>query len=716
MEIFRFIPLISALMTVTLGLYVLYRNPHGRANRLYCGIAAALSLWGIGEFVMKASSTASVAEIGARLGGLGWCLLPAVYVHFVLVLTERDSFLRSAYRYALLYFPAVFFFFVLVFTDLIFEEYVSVDMGYRAIDGALRIPSIVTTLVYFIIGMSILADSIRRSSSKDKRTRLAYVLVATLIPFAFGMASDFILPQAGRFLPVSSCVTFPVMAAIIAYAVTRHDLMTRVATSFGTAVVESITDAVIVTDNAGVIESANPAALELTGYSEKEIIGHQAERLFAEPPPSLAEAPGAGGEKSRWSLCLGADGRAVPVAKSEGEIAKPGGKRVGTVIVLHDMRDTARRMQAEREARAAEERASEERGRTAELRGKTEFLQGVLDNLSEPMFIRDRGHRIIYANEAMREVAGYGMENIIGTTGYEIYDEAFGKRTWEENERLFLSGDVGEFERSSKDVLGEYHTLKVVVSPLKNSAGEVEYLLELVSDITEQKQVDKARLDFVRIAAHELRTPLTSLKLGFELLSRETRGALNEEQQRSLDVLSLSIERISMLAKNLLDLASMEAGLLTIDRQPVALEPLARDVAAMFSADLADKSLECPMQFEDGLPPVLADPARVSQVMINLISNAVKFTPTGSITISARSGVDGFVEACVADTGIGIPRSQQEHIFSRFSKVQSAERAGRGAGLGLSISRAVVEAHGGAIWVDSVVGKGSRFYFTLPVA
>ena len=136
----------------------------------------------------------------------------------------------------------------------------------------------------------------------------------------------------------------------------------------------------------------------------------------------------------------------------------------------------------------------------------------------------------------------------------------------------------------------------------------------------------------------------------------------------------------------------------------------------MFSAELAGKSLECAIEFEDGLPPVLADPARVSQVLINLVSNAVKFTPDGSITISARSGGDGFVEVCVADTGIGIPRSQQEHIFSRFSKVQSAERAGQGAGLGLSISKAVVEAHGGAIRVESVVGKGSRFYFTLPVA
>lgn len=267
MEIFRFIPLISALITITLGLYVLYRNPHGGANRLYCGIAATMSLWGIGEFVMKASSTASVAEIGAKLGGLGWCLLPAVYVHFVLVLTGRHGFLRSAYRYALLYFPAVFFFLVLVFTDLVFEEYVSVDLGYRAIDGALRIPSILSMLIYLIIGLAVLVDSMRKSTSRDYRVRLVYVLVATLIPLSCGVVIDFILPLTGRFLPVSSCVSFPLMAAIVAYAVTRHDLMTHVAVSFGTTVIESITDAVIVTDTSGLIEMANPAALELTGYT-----------------------------------------------------------------------------------------------------------------------------------------------------------------------------------------------------------------------------------------------------------------------------------------------------------------------------------------------------------------------------------------------------------------------------------------------------------------
>lgn len=406
----------------------------------------------------------------------------------------------------------------------------------------------------------------------------------------------------------------------------------------------------------------------------------------------------------------------MPVSKSTGAVAKASGRRIGSVIVLHDMRDTVGRMQADREARAAEARIAAERGRTAELKEKTEFLQGVLDNLSEPMFIRDRSHRIIYANDALCELQGYQSENLVGSTGYEVYDEEVAMSIWEENERLFVTGESGEFERSSRDTLGKYHILRVVVAPLKNDSGEVEYQLVLASDITEQKQVDKVRLDFVRIAAHELRTPLTSLKLGFELLSRETRGALNEEQQRSLDVLSLSIERISMLAKNLLDLTSMEAGLLIIDRQPVAFEPLARDVAAMFAAELAGKSLECTIECEDGIPPVLADPGRVSQVLINLISNAVKFTAGGSITVSVMSGGDGFVEVCVADTGIGIPLSQQEHVFSRFAKAQSAERSGQGAGLGLSISKAVVEAHGGTIRVESRVGQGSRFYFTLPVA
>ena len=129
------------------------------------------------------------------------------------------------------------------------------------------------------------------------------------------------------------------------------------------------------------------------------------------------------------------------------------------------MRDTVRRMQAEREARAAEAHVAAERGRTAVLREKTEFLQGVLDNLSEPMFIRDRSHRIIYANDALCETAGYQREDIIGETGYLSFDEDTARRFREENERFFAKGELWERDRTFEDSLGNVRTVRIISAP-----------------------------------------------------------------------------------------------------------------------------------------------------------------------------------------------------------------------------------------------------------
>jgi PAS domain S-box-containing protein len=719
LSFYEYLPAVASLITLAIGAYVVFRDPDGQVNRLFFLIAIALALWGLGEFIMRSAASVNAATVGAKLAALGWCFVGGLYVHFALTLAEKESVLKRRINYAFLYLPGLVLFVMVLASNLVFRGFAPSSQGYREIAGPLRLASEAYILVYFAVGIGILIDYMLKSKSRDTRVRIGYVVVATSMPLLLGIASDVILPALGQHLPVSSIAADPLMSVIIAYAVTRHDLMTRVATSFPGNLVTSIREAVLVTDTGGVIETVNPAALALSGYEESELVGMDVSMLFASPPAAeededdRVDGPV---ENSHWDFLVSKDGQTVPVTRSQGTVRKRTGKGVGSVIVLHDMRDALRLVQAERDVRAAEAEVAAERGRSQELQEKTEFLQGVIDNMAEPVFIRDRDHKIIYANDAMVELQGRTRDELMEITGYEIYSDEDARRIREENERLFVTGEQAEFEREATDLFGGSRTLRVIVTPLKNKLGEVEYQLVIASGLTEQRQLDSARLDFVRIAAHELSTPLTSLKLGFDLLARETRGTLGDEQQRSLEVLSLSIERISLLAKNLLDLASVEAGLLTLDRQPVAVDSITRDVVAMFGGELRERNLECSVECQSDLPPALADASRVSQVLVNLMSNAAKFTQQGSITVSLKSSDNGFLEVSVEDTGVGIPYSQRERIFSRFAKAQSAETAREGTGLGLSISRAVVEAHGGRIWVESQVGKGSRFFFTLPTA
>jgi PAS domain S-box-containing protein len=319
-------------------------------------------------------------------------------------------------------------------------------------------------------------------------------------------------------------------------------------------------------------------------------------------------------------------------------------------------------------------------------------------------------------NAAHRNLSGYSREDIIGKTDEDLFWHEQADTFRNRLTRVFELGEDAEFpEVTITNREGIPHITRTLTAPMKNEADEVEFVVGIIKDLTEHKKLEGARLDFIRIAAHELRTPLTSLKLGFELLARETRGTLNPEQQRSLDILSLSIERLSRLSKNLLDLASMDAGLVTLHMQEVDLGGLLNEAHAMFSSAIKEKGLEMRIEVPEGLGKAIGDPSRLSQVLYNLVSNAVKYTDSGTITMSAGDPEDGMLEVRVSDTGVGIPSSAREAIFTRFVKAQSAQTAREGTGLGLSISKAIVEAHGGTIKVESTLGEGSMFSFTIPV-
>jgi signal transduction histidine kinase len=217
--------------------------------------------------------------------------------------------------------------------------------------------------------------------------------------------------------------------------------------------------------------------------------------------------------------------------------------------------------------------------------------------------------------------------------------------------------------------------------------------------------------------SHELRTPLNSI-LGFsEMLQSRVQGPLNQRQEQYIRHVRDSGKRLLNLINDILDLAKVEAGKLSLHLQPVSLRLAAQEAAAIMVPQASAKHLHLEHLVPSDLPRVMADPTRVHQILLNLLSNAVKFTPEGgTITISARrSGPSpNFVEVAIQDSGIGIAPEDQARLFRDFFQVASKEGKHQGTGLGLSLSRRLVELHGGKIWLTSAPGQGSRFSFTLP--
>lgn len=228
----------------------------------------------------------------------------------------------------------------------------------------------------------------------------------------------------------------------------------------------------------------------------------------------------------------------------------------------------------------------------------------------------------------------------------------------------------------------------------------------------EAQQAIAARDEVLGIVAHDLRNPLNTISLSAGLLLEAT--PTEEIRVKQLQLVQRSVDRMDHLIQDLLDIAKIEAGRLSIEHKREEVAPIVEETREVFQPQAAEKSLRLEAELPLDLPPIYGDRQRILQVLSNIMGNAIKFTPEGGrITIRAEAtGTD--VRFSVADTGPGIPEDEMEHVFDRFWQARRAKKTG--AGLGLAICRGIVEAHGGKIWGESRVGVGSTFYFTIPVA
>jgi signal transduction histidine kinase len=239
----------------------------------------------------------------------------------------------------------------------------------------------------------------------------------------------------------------------------------------------------------------------------------------------------------------------------------------------------------------------------------------------------------------------------------------------------------------------------------------------LQAALEDLRELERLKGTFVNAISHDLRIPLTGI-LGYaELLEEGLAGTLSDEQLNFVNQIITASRRMTALLNELLDEARLEAGKLTIEPQPVGLPDLVTQALDTLQPAIEGKHLHLRVEFPADLPEVLADPGRVIQVLSNLLSNAIKFTPAdGHLTVRAAVQPDGTaVRVEVIDTGVGIPPEAKAQLFGRFFQTEEGRQAG-GSGLGLYISKVLIEAHGGNLGVESEAGRGSTFWFTLPLA
>lgn len=253
------------------------------------------------------------------------------------------------------------------------------------------------------------------------------------------------------------------------------------------------------------------------------------------------------------------------------------------------------------------------------------------------------------------------------------------------------------------------------ITPVHSKAGSMLGVVLLLRNVTKLKELDRLKSEFIMAASHELRTPLTGMDMSINLLLEGARDKLNEKEYQLLSAAREELQRLKALVNDLLDLSRIEAGKMDMDFDHVSVPMLFEKAVAVFKDQADEKSVELSFEAPKELPEVKADANKLTWVLTNLISNALRYTNSGGHIRLFAEQIDPQIHISVSDDGPGIPYEYQSRIFDKFVQVKD-DRTACGSGLGLAICKEIVRAHGGTIWVDSIPGEGSAFTFTLPTA
>src|SRR5262245_9405034 len=351
------------------------------------------------------------------------------------------------------------------------------------------------------------------------------------------------------------------------------------------------------------------------------------------------------------------------------------------------------------------------------------YIENLVENAADLIISTDLDDHILTWNRGAEVLFGYSKDEVIGKQLSILLPPERVHELEEMRAKVQISGALRDIEIRSKKKDGVMIYLSLSVSPIRDLDGKIVGFLRVAKDITEKKryerrlkELDKMKSDFVSNVSHELRTPLTSIKGSVDNMLDGLTGSLNEKQIRYLNRIKSNTDRLSRLINDLLDLSRIESGHVEVRPTNLPLTALAEEVAEHMKALAAEKLIRIEIPPADPKVTAWADRDKVTQVLMNLISNAVKFTPRdGKITVALEKNGSDYIQISVADTGPGILPEERNRIFSKFYQVANVDKQKpKGSGLGLAISKALVEIHGGKIWMDSEVGRGSTFYFTLP--
>lgn len=336
----------------------------------------------------------------------------------------------------------------------------------------------------------------------------------------------------------------------------------------------------------------------------------------------------------------------------------------------------------------------------------------LVQNITDAIIVCDKNNRIILINDATKKLFNVKKEDIEGADFSEIILD-------EKIRNIFLNPKSNSYLQQPYLLLktnGNEVYVRPKVSEIPLPGGETLGNVLILQDVTQFRELDRMKSEFMATVSHEFRTPLTSINMSVDILKQEIVGKLNKEQKDLIQSTKQDAERLTKLVRELLELSKLESGKFQLRREPVAINDLIDDTVKPILLPMKEKSVDLKLKLDDNIPKIIGDYQQLGWVISNLVNNALKYSSKGGLIEISTVLSGNKIIVKVSDTGKGISRENIDKIFDKFVQIkESMETTPGSVGLGLAIAKEIVEGYGGEISVESEVNKGSVFKFTIPI-
>ncbi len=541
---------------------------------------------------------------------------------------------------------------------------------------------------------------------KRKYARLFLVALGAQLVTNCILAFVFVHMPVSSFVPDTFFMSL-VVGIAYGYGILRYNFSSTNPATVASTIVDTMNEVLLVIDHDGKIESANNTATTVIHYTKEELVGKNIAILFGNEDSRFKDTvlnPIVGGSQQVdiEINVYAKDQKKIPAKIAASAIRGPQDKLEGIVCVVTDITHLRELLNV------------------TEQRNK---MSSIIESMYDGVIAFDHDNNVSMVNSSTLNMFNLRKEDVMGKRIEDFLSFMEKEQPFIISDLLPTSNIIHETlitQRKSVKVVsisGKQMFIDLTCSVMKPDAEVNLHGIITLHDLTHEKELEEMKLDFVSMAAHELRTPLTSIRGYLSVILKEYADNLSADQKMMLGRVSISADQLMAIVESLLSVSKIERGIFSVNISEVNWQQFVKQTVNDFQERAKERTIQ--LHFDEPnltVSSVAADALRIGEVLNNLLSNAINYTyPGGTVTITLEEK-DGKIVTHIKDTGQGIPKEALPHLFTKFFRVSGRlEKGSKGTGLGLYIAKYIVNLHQGEIWVDSEIGKGSTFSFSLPV-